>query len=303
MTEAQRLKNLTPPTGPVDVVLDTDTFNEIDDQYALSYLLLSGDKLRTKAIYAAPFLNRKVSSPEEGMEKSFEEIGRMLGRLPYAPPVFRGSRTFLADEKTPVLSAAAQDLAERVEHYSPESPLYIVAIGAITDVASAILLNPHVCENAVVVWLGGHARHFHDCREFNLMQDVAAARVVMGCGVPFVQLPCMGVVNTFTLSAPELSAWLVGKNELADDLAAITMREMARGTGQSIWTKVIWDVTAVAWLLNDGDRFMLSRLEQTRLPTYDLHYDEQPLDCQMRYVYYILKDPLLRDLVEKLSRA
>ena len=35
------LNRLNKPAGPVDVVLDTDTYNEIDDQYALSYLVNS----------------------------------------------------------------------------------------------------------------------------------------------------------------------------------------------------------------------------------------------------------------------
>ena len=30
------LARLSRPTGPVDVVLDTDTYNEIDDQFAVS---------------------------------------------------------------------------------------------------------------------------------------------------------------------------------------------------------------------------------------------------------------------------
>ena len=49
------LKNLDVPKGKVDVVLDTDAYTEIDDQYAIAYLLNSEDKLNVKAIYAAPF--------------------------------------------------------------------------------------------------------------------------------------------------------------------------------------------------------------------------------------------------------
>ena len=48
-------KNLEVPSGKIDVVLDTDTYNEIDDQFALAYLLKSTEKLNTVAIYAAPF--------------------------------------------------------------------------------------------------------------------------------------------------------------------------------------------------------------------------------------------------------
>ena len=61
MNQEKLLKRLQKPTGPVDVVIDTDTFNEIDDQYALSYLIKSDDRLNLKAIYAAPFFNSKSS--------------------------------------------------------------------------------------------------------------------------------------------------------------------------------------------------------------------------------------------------
>ena len=72
------LQRLNRPEGPVDVVLDTDTYNEIDDQYALAYLIKSEEKLHLKAVYAAPFHNEKSSGPEDGMEKSYQEIHHIL---------------------------------------------------------------------------------------------------------------------------------------------------------------------------------------------------------------------------------
>lgn len=303
MTNEQRVKNLSVPVGKIDVVLDTDAYNEIDDQYAIAYLLKSSDKLDTKAIYAAPFFNNKAESVADGMEKSYREILNITSLIGIEKPVFRGSETYLPDEQTPVISDSAKDLAERANSYSPENPLYVVAIGAITNVASAILLNPKVAENTVIVWLGGHAQHFSHTKEFNMYQDVAAARVVFGCGVPLVQLPCMGVVSEFTLSQPELECWLKGKNKLTDYLVDITIREMAeRNVTSKIWTKVIWDVTAVAWLLNDKDRFMFSRLITAPLPSYDFMYTMKPDGHLMRYVYQIKKVSLLRDLIEKLTK-
>ncbi|MBQ4324115.1 MAG: nucleoside hydrolase, partial [Clostridia bacterium] len=172
MTIEQRIKNLSVPEGKIDVVLDTDAYNEIDDQFAIAYLLRSKEKLNTVAMYAAPFHNSNSNGPEDGMEKSYDELQKILSLAEETDvPTFRGSRTYLTDEKTPVISDAAQDLAERVKAYSPEQPLYVVAIGAITNVASAILLNPEVKENTVVVWLGGHGLEWHDCREFNMFQD------------------------------------------------------------------------------------------------------------------------------------
>ena len=46
------VRRLEPPQGPVDVVLDTDTFNEVDDQFALSYLLAWRERLQVQALYA-----------------------------------------------------------------------------------------------------------------------------------------------------------------------------------------------------------------------------------------------------------
>ena len=300
MTEEQRLQNLCVPTRPVDVVLDTDAFNEIDDQFAIAYLLRAGVGVRTAAIYAAHFFNDNAASPADGMEKSYGEIHKVLSLVGTSVPVFRGSTGFLPDEATPVRSAAAEDLAARAMHYSPAHPLYVVAIGAITNVASALLLAPEIAENCVVVWLGGNARHFAHNREFNLSQDIAAARVVMQSGVPFVQLPCLGVVDAFTLSRPEIEYWLLGKNPLADYLGKNTIaaaEKYARGA----WTRVIWDVTAVAWLCNTDDRFMASRLVKTALPTYAHGYADACGNV-MRYVYSIHRDALMTDLIEKICR-
>ena len=259
------------------------------------------DKLNTKAVYAAPFFNENSSSPLDGMEKSYEEIFRVMKLLKVEKPVYKGSTQYLPDEKTPVDSEAARDLAERVKNYSPEHPLYVVAIGAITNIASAILLNPQVAENIVVVWLGGHAHDF-SVAEFNMMQDVAAARVVFGCGVPLVQLPCRGVVSSFTLSKPELEAWFYDKGDVADYLSRITVEHVEKTTSRKCWSKVIWDVTAVAWLLNDEDRFMKAKIITAPLPSYDNLYTQKPGNHSMRYVYFINKDVLMTDLIEKITR-
>lgn len=302
MTNEQRMKNLSVPKGMIDVVLDTDAYNEVDDQFAISYMLKSKEKLNTKAIYAAPFFNGNSVSPKDGMEKSYNEIFKILSLAGEKFDVFRGSEKYLDDENTPVISSAAEDLVQRAKNYSPEKPLYVVAIGAITNIASAILLNPDIIENIVVVWLGGHGLHYHNTKEFNMYQDVAAARVVMQSGVPFVQLPCVGVVDKFAVSKQELEFWLKGKNPLADYLATNAIAAAEAYAKGRAWTRVIWDVTAVGWLLNDSDRFMQSRVIPTPIPTYDNLYATDYNGHPMRYVYSINRDSLMNDLFEKLTK-
>ncbi len=78
MKDLKLIENLGVPEHRIDAVLDTDTYNEIDDQFALAYMINSEDRINLKAIYAAPFYNEKSSSPGDGMCRSYEEIMRIL---------------------------------------------------------------------------------------------------------------------------------------------------------------------------------------------------------------------------------
>ena len=303
MSDLIRIPNV--PTGMTDVILDTDAFNEIDDQFAIAYMIKSSEKLNVKGICAAPFFNSNSDSPKDGMEKSYDEIKKLLNLMDKGDRiqnVFKGSDRYLTDEKTPVESDAARFIADLASEYSADRPLYIVSIGAITNVASAILMNPEIVDKTVVVWLGGHSLEYHDTEEFNMMQDIAAARVVFGCGVPLVQLPCMGVVDTFRISKHELEFWFKGKNKISDYLAENTISAAEKYASGKPWSRVIWDVTAVAWLLNDNDRFMQSRIIKKHMPNYVYKYDIESDDGFMRYVYSIKRDALMEDLINKLNR-
>lgn len=302
LTMEQRLKNLEIPTGPVDMVLDTDAYNEIDDQFAISYALHATEKLNVLALYAAPFFNNRSNSPADGMERSYQEILKLLRLSKLECPVYRGSDRYLPDEQTPVASDAAKHLTELAMRYSPEKPLYVVAIGAITNVASALLMKPEIADNIVVVWLGGNALEWHDNIEFNIRQDVASARVVFASGAPLVMPPCLGVVSAFTSTEPELTYWLKGKNDLCDYLVQHTVEAANEYAKGRVWSRVIWDVTTVGWLLNDGRRFMLDKLIPTPIPEYDHHYAQDPRRPLCRYVYHINRDALMGDLFAHISR-
>jgi inosine-uridine nucleoside N-ribohydrolase len=295
------LRRLQKPGGTVDVVLDTDTYNEIDDQFALAFMVKSPEKFKVLGLHAAPFYNRNSSGPADGMEKSYDEILKLLSlmkRDDLAAITRKGSPRYLPSETEPVDSPAAQALADLALRYTAEKPLYVVAIGAITNVASSLLLRPEIKDRLVIVWLGGPSREWPDTKEFNMAQDVAAARVVFDSGAAVVQLPCMGVVSSFTASGPELEHWLRGRNELCDYLVDHTTRSALKDGGLPNWTRAIWDVTAAGWLL-EGD-FMLDRLEHIPIPQYDHHYSFDPNRHFYRYVYHIHRDRLFQELFRKL---
>jgi len=252
MSESQPIERLAPPAGRVRAVLDTDTYNEIDDQYALAYAVLGGS-FDLEAVYAAPFHNDRSSGPEDGMEKSHAEIQRVLAKLEgrgrsLPGRVLKGSRRFMEAPGRPVESEAARDLVERAGAAAARgAPLYVLAIGAITNVASALLMEPRIRESVVVVWLGGQPSYWHTAFEFNLKQDLFASQTIFDCGVPLVHIPCKNVAEHLRVTMPELEHHIGGRNALCDYLVSITGEHMARHGAQS---KVIWDISTVAWLRN-----------------------------------------------------
>lgn len=228
-------------------MLDTDTHNEIDDQFAVAHALLSPERIGLEAIYAAPFHNNKSSGPANGMEKSHEEIERPLGRMKVADrePVFRGAERFLPGRSEGVDNPASRDLIGRA-HASDEL-LYVVALGAITNVASALLLDPEIVRRVVVVWLGGQPHRWPSAREFNLRQDVFAAQVVMNSGVPFVQVPCVGVASHLLTTVPELNAFVRPHGGIGAYLAEILKEYRKDQFGRS---KEVWDLAPIGWMLD-----------------------------------------------------
>jgi len=299
LTDSQRLVQLEPPSKrPVPMVLDTDTFNEIDDQFALVYALISPE-LDVQAVYAAPFLNARSTGPEDGMEKSYEEILRVLDKLGISAEglAHRGSRRFIADPATPEESPATRDLIARARKHSPGNPLYVVAVGAITNVANALLIEPSILPNIVVVWLGGNGHQWPDQREFNYKQDLHASRTVFDSGVPFVQLPCTPVVTHFATTVPEMKAHVGGHGAIGDYLLKIFEDYHE---DHFAWSKVLWDMTAVAWVINH--EWLPSVLRHSPIVTNDYTYSFDERRHLIRVVYFLRRDPIFRDFFTKLQK-
>lgn len=308
ISDALRLERLQPPTSKVRMVLDTDTYNEIDDQFAVVHALLSPEAMTVEALYAAPFFNNRSESPADGMHKSYDEILRLLDRLDISPDNFayRGSAGILADLDNPYESDAARDLIERAMNSSTDDPLYVVAIGALTNIASALLIEPKIIEHIVVVWLGGHALHWPHTQEFNLQGDVIAARLVLDCGVPLVLIPCAGVTTHLRSTVSEIDQYVRGQGAIGDYLA-----ETFNGYSDDhyAWSKEIWDVVAVAYLINA--HWIPSNLVPSPIITQHPRLDN-PAKARLtwsfdnsrhliRCAYYLERDPIFRDLFIKLE--
>jgi purine nucleosidase len=297
LPEDELIRRLKSPKEKVRMILDTDTYNEVDDQFALAYALSSPEHMSLEAVYAAPFHNQRSKGPEDGMKKSYEEILRILQlmKVPCEGMVYRGSRGYLKDAESPQQSEAANDLVKRAMACKDEL-LYVVAIGAITNIASAILMEPKIIEKIVVVWLGGNPHYWPHTYEFNLQQDVHASRIIFDCGVSLIQIPCAGVTTHLHTTIPELEHYLLGKSEIGTYLTQIVK---GYTKDSYAWSKVIWDITTIAWLINSD--WLPSSIVHSPILTDQMTYSFDSRRHFIRVIDHLDRDKIFGDLFRKLG--
>ena len=296
--ESMRLERLKLPTAKIRIVIDSDTYNEIDDQFAITYALLSPERLKIEAIYAAPFFNERSNNPGDGMEKSYQEIFKLLGKMNHSTDglVFRGSDRYLPDLENPIRSEAALDLVDRVMNSDEEDLLYVVAIAALTNIASAILIEPEIIKRIILVWLGGNPLHWRHTREFNLKQDILASRLIFDCGVPLVQIPCMGVASHLLTTLTEIESFVAGRGAIGDYLAE-TFK--ACSGDHFAFSRPIWDISAVAWLVNET--WVPTDIVHSPILTDQLTWSFDHSRHFIKSAYFVKRDPIFRDLFQKLE--
>jgi purine nucleosidase len=285
-----------PPAGTVRAVVDTDTYNEIDDQFAVVYALLSPERIRVEALYAAPFDNERATGPEDGMLQSHAELRRLLDRLPQhrSTPVHHGSRSWLPAPDRPVPSPAATDLIQRAG--AADGPLFVVTIGAPTNVASALLMEPGIADRIVVVWLGGNPGYWHRAVEFNVEQDLHASHVLLDSGVPLVHVPCRNVTEHLRTTQAEIERFVRGGSAIGDYLADIYAGYFSDHFARS---KALWDVGAVAWLVNPD--WVPTAAVHSPLLTREGTWSHDPRRHLIREALWADRDLIFADLFRKLG--
>lgn len=285
------------PRRRVDIVIDSDAYNEIDDQFAIAYALTSAEHMTVKAIYAAPFHNNRSNGPADGMMKSYDEILRLLDRMSLSVNgfVFKGSNRYLDVRNEPVPSAAVTDLIERSTEYSSENRLYVLAIGAITNIASALIVDPTLIDRIVVVWLGGHALYWPHAIEFNLKQDTNSAAVVFDSGVPVMLVPCLPVASHTLTTRAELEHAL----DTDQALSALLLQRFVEHVGESYtMAKEIWDVVPFGWLVNET--WAPSHLDHSPVVQPDARYSIDRRRHLIRVVDRVNRNSIFDDMFRKL---
>jgi purine nucleosidase len=238
------------PSSRRRVIIDTDAKNEADDQFAIVQALLS-PSLDVRGLIAAQF---GTSRSDRSMEESREEIDLLLGLLGLERQVIvaNGAPTGIPDEQTPRESEGARLIIGESKLASRAEPLFVAFLGPLTEMASAILLDPDIVHrDIVVIWIGGVGYggvETYPGVEFNLSNDIAAANVVFDSGITVWQVPS-NVYSQVSVSYAELEEKIGGTSKLADYLINQTVEWNRKYWPEPIESRSLGDSPAISLML------------------------------------------------------
>lgn len=237
---------------PARIILDCDTANEIDDQFAIAHAL--GQPEGTLDVRAVVSVHNTTAHGPGSRDMYQEEAERVVAFCGSDIPCIPGAERPMETPGEPVPSEGLNFLIEEARR----GPLTIVATGPATDVASLALVAPEVLENVRVVWLGGFgdAEHYgrYELRmgELNGRADIAAWRALFERRVELLLVPGWPAAAKIVVEVASFAVELRGLGRaVADYLAEILERwTEERGGEVSRREKIVWDIACIAAVIN-----------------------------------------------------
>jgi inosine-uridine nucleoside N-ribohydrolase len=171
------------------VVLDCDTANEVDDQFAIAHAL--GLPEGTFEVRGVISVHNTTAHGPTSRDLYQEEAERVVTLCGSDVPCIPGAERPMESMDEPVPSAGLEFLVEEARL----GPLTVVATGPATDVASLFLAAPELQENVRVVWLGGFGDEatyqvWHNrMGELNGRADIAAYRTLLEAPLGLLHIP------------------------------------------------------------------------------------------------------------------
>jgi inosine-uridine nucleoside N-ribohydrolase len=282
-----------PESKKLRVIVDTDAACEADDPFAIAHALLS-KKLDVKAIFAEHF------NVPGSMERSYDEITTILKLMSIDVPALMGAEGPLSQAENKGISEASSFLLGEAKKMDTK-PLFVLCLGAITNIAQAIKIAPEIAKKMTVVWIGGHdldiGKPGH--REFNSGNDVEAANIVLSSGVEFWQIP-NNVYGTMHIGIAEIQKRISGCGKIGkhlyDNLVKYNNSEFAGWTAGESWS--LGDSPAVGVALEPNCGRYIYRKAPILLEDTSYNFEE---DRPLIRVYQSINSRfILEDFISKL---
>ena len=293
-----------PENKKVRVIVHTDCKNEADDQYAVAHHLMT-PRFDVKGLVAGHFWKNPQQYGELGTaQASYDEIIKVMDLMGLKDqyPVKLGAPRGLEDEKTPIDSEGARLIIEEALK-DDKRTLYIACLGAVTDVASALLMKPEIADRMTVIWIGG-GDYPKGGFEFNLMMDIHAVNVIFSSKVPVWQVP-MSLYKVMAVSLAELQLKVrpcgeIGKylfEQMVDFNHVAAKYDMAWPHGE-IWG--LGDQGTIAVLMEELEKVSYDLVPAPRIAE-DMTYIHGQNNREIRVYNYLDARLTLEDFFAKLQ--
>lgn len=224
------------------VILNTDAKNEVDDQFAIVHTLLT-QSFELHGIIPAHF------GKDNSQQESYEETMLLLRMMNLEGKVRieNGAPHAMTDAQTPVGSPGARFIIEEAMK-EDDRPLYIAFLGPLTDMASALLLEPKIAQrNIKVIWIGG-GNWPEGGWEYNLRNDVHSANVVLQSSLELWQIP-RDVYRMMPVTYSELTERVSPHGELGRYLTDNVIQFNNAGTERPTEYRILGDSPAIGVIL------------------------------------------------------
>ncbi len=251
---------------PTRVVLDCDTANEVDDQFAIAHAL--GTPEGVLDVRGVISVHNTTAHGPASRDMYQDEAGRVVSLCGGGVPCITGADRPMNSRDEPVSSSGLEFLIDEAR----EGPLTVVATGPATDVASLFVAEPDLRENVRVVWLGGFggaaAYTRHKSHELNGRADIAAWRVLFEEDVNLLHVPGWPAPAKIQVQAATFAGEVRALgNQISSYLADILELWVAEYGGpiDPEGEKILWDVACVAAVADPGS----VTVERRALPMLD----------------------------------
>jgi purine nucleosidase len=262
-------KMVTPKIPPKNermrVIIVSDATNEIDDIWALSLAILYPDRFDIEGFVGSNYDHTETGVGPESIELSVNGIRTILAKAGKTGkyPVYAGSHP-MQYEFAPSRSEGVDFIVKKAMTASPDNPLWIIGLGAPTDLASAYLQEPAIKDKIVVFWHGRtHATWPYRLQNYNVKGDMHASRILFHAPFPFVLFDTGTQLNAGTLEESEINVKPYG--ELGEYLYNYRLKsEDWRGN-----QKGFFDLGDIAVLIDPE----IGKWEETFCPTVTPYMD------------------------------
>lgn len=171
------------------IIFDTDANNEVDDQYALAYLLFSGDHFAVEGVTVNATSDPDGYDTFSPVSDHYDEAKRVMKLCGVWKkiPLFTGAQKRFNEIKDD-LNNPKFDGHEAVNFIIEQAlndrdrKLVLLPVGKLTNIALALKKEPRIAENVHIVWLGSN---YPKPGEHNQDWDIPAMNYILDMDVPF----------------------------------------------------------------------------------------------------------------------